>query len=173
MTKSVWWISFRSSGSCRGGSLDLHLKTKACRDHYDNIKRKLLSRNNHVRVTFIITVRRCLESFCVLSAICCHSMLPAAVVCLYLLFVTICSLVLCCVGYHLLWFAGIGCRLLLCIYCHFLQCVAICNYLLLLVIISWFLQPFVLLLLGAICCYLLLFSAAAAADDDNENDDGD
>ena len=157
------------------------MKTEACRDHYENIERKRLSRNNHVRVTFIITVRRCLELFCVLSAICCHSMVLAAVVCLYLLFVTICSLVLCplllffvvcwCMGYYLLWFAGIGCRLLLFIYCHFLQCVAICNYLLLFAIISCFLQPFVLLLLGAICCYLPLFSAAAAAD--NENDDGD
>ena len=165
-----------------GGTESAHLnhwtfiwKTKTCRDQHENIKRKLISRNNNFRVNFIITIRRCLESFCVFSAICCHSMVLAAVVCLYLLFVTNCSLVLCRMGYHLLWFAGIGCRLLLCIYCHFLQCVAICNYLLLFAIISWFLQPFVLLLLGAICCYLPPFSAAAAAAAaaDNENDDGD
>ena len=116
------------------------MKTKACRDHYENIERKLLSRNNHVRVTCIITVRRCLEWFCVLPAICCHSMVLAAVVCLYLLFVTICSLVLC---HLLLFWAVCWCMVLFAMICRYWLQIA-----------SIYLLPF-----PTVCCYLQLFAA--------------
>ena len=43
-------------------------KTKTRRDQHENIKRKLPSRGMHFRVTFIISICRCLESFC----FCCY-----------------------------------------------------------------------------------------------------
>ena len=39
-------------------------KSKTRRDQHENIKRKLPSRGMHFRVTFIISICRCLESFC-------------------------------------------------------------------------------------------------------------
>ena len=42
--------------------------TQTCRDQHENINRKRPSRGVHFRITFIIAICRCLESFC----FCCY-----------------------------------------------------------------------------------------------------
>ena len=141
--------------------------TQTCRDQHENINRKRPSRGVHFRITFIIAICRCLESFCFccyllsLDGTCCCCLWRFNV-CYYLrpgpLPFAPCFLLFAAVLHYLLAFAGVSCSLLLltAMYCCLLLFATICCFLhnFLIFVAYLLLQDAICLVFADLaCCY--------------------